>query len=95
MERDLIEDWRCLLPEQPSVEQFTLALDPVFVSAPKKKTVPISVLEWNRSWNIYQTVLVDMKRDLASIAKHCDVVLALATKGYNWRFMMSNLGEKS
>ena len=92
MEGDLIEDLRCLLPEQPSVEeQFTLALDqssgsPVFVSAPKKKTVPISVLEWSRSWNIYQTVLVDMKHDLASIAKHCDVVLALASKGYNWRF---------
>ena len=46
--------------------------------------VPISVLEWSRAWNIYQTVLVEMKHEPDNIAKHCYVVLA--TKDYNRQF---------
>ena len=89
---DNTEDLRCLLPEQsPTEEQFTLSIDhnsgsPVFVAASKKKAALISVLEWSRVWNIFQTVLAELKHEPASVAKHCDVVLALVSKGHNWRF---------
>ena len=96
---EFINDLRSLLPPKPghvcNSEDlgYSLTKDPssnnaVLVQNSKSFKSPISTLEWSMAWNIFQAVLCQAhsNQNLSILmAKHCDQVLTLASRGYDWR----------
>ena len=90
---EFIEDLRDLLPDQPEREQFlSLGQDDdsgalIVIPRNKKRKGLISLIDWVRSWNVFQCVLVScMDNDIVPrLAKHYELIMSLSSNSQDWR----------
>ena len=90
---EFIEDLRDLLPDQPEREQFlSLGQDDdsgalIVIPRNKKRKGLISLIDWVRSWNVFQCVLVSfMNNDIVPrLAKHYELIMSLSSNSQDWR----------